>query len=135
MVAGGHRDAATSSSRRATKVGYAFVHTAIDSHSRLAYSEVLPDEKAVTAIGFSQRAHAWFADLGITVEVVQTDNGSCYKAFAFTAAIEATGARHHRLPPRRPAMERQSRTLQPHPARRMGLRPRLPIRNRPHRRA
>jgi transposase InsO family protein len=100
---------------RATKVGYAFVHTAIDSHTRLAYSEVLPDEKAVTAIGFAQRALAWFADLRISVEVVQTDNGSCYKAFAFTAAIEAIGARHRQLPPRRPQwngkVERFNRTL------------------------
>ena len=60
-------------------VGYAFVHTAIDSHTRLAYSEVLPDEKAVTAVGFYQRAHAWFAELGVVIEVVQTDNGACYK--------------------------------------------------------
>ena len=100
---------------RATKVGYAFVHTAIDSHTRLAYSEVLRDEKAVTAIVFAQRALAWFTGLGISVEVVQTDNGSCYKAFAFTAAIEATGARHRRLPPRRPQwngkVERFNRTL------------------------
>jgi transposase InsO family protein len=100
---------------RATQVGYAFVHTAIDSHTRLAYSEVLPDEKAVTAIGFWERAHAWFAELGIDVETLQTDNGSCYKAHAFTDAVTATGAHHHRLPPRRPAwngkVERFNRTL------------------------
>jgi transposase InsO family protein len=100
---------------RATKVGYAFVHTAIDSHSRLAYSEVLNDEKAVTAIGFWHRAQRWFAELGIDVEVVQTDNGSCYKAFAFTAAVEHLGATHRRLPPRRPQwngkVERFNRTL------------------------
>jgi transposase InsO family protein len=100
---------------KVTKVGYAFVHTAIDSHTRLAYSEVLPDEKAVTAIGFYQRANAWFARLGITLEVVQTDNGSCYKAFAFRDAVHASGAHHHRLPPRRPAwngkVERFNRTL------------------------
>ena len=98
-----------------TMVGYAFVHTAIDSHTRLAYSEVLSDEKAVTAIAFARRALAWFQALGITVEVVQTDNGACYKAAAFTTAIEAAGARHHRLPPRRPQwngkVERFNRTL------------------------
>jgi transposase InsO family protein len=98
-----------------TMVGYAFVHTAIDSHTRLAFSEVLPNEKAVTAIGFYQRAHAWFASLGITIEVAQTDNGACYKAFAFTAAVETSGAHHHRLPPRRPQwngkVERFNRTL------------------------
>jgi transposase-like protein len=100
---------------RATKVGYAFVHTAIDSHSRLAYSEVLPDEKGITAVGFWQRAHAWFAELGITIEVAQTDNGACYKSFAFRDAVAATGTHHHRLPPRRPAwngkVERFNRTL------------------------
>lgn len=87
---------------KATMVGYAFIHTAIDSYSRVAYSEVLPDEQAATAIGFWHRAHTWFSALGISIEVVQTDNGSCYKAHAFTAAVQATGARHHRLPPRRP---------------------------------
>ena len=100
---------------RATQVGYAFIHTAIDSHSRVAYSEVLPDEKAVTAIGFWNRAHSWFTRLGVRIECVQTDNGSCYKAHAFTAAVEATGARHRRLPPRRPQwngkVERFNRTL------------------------
>jgi len=100
---------------RATQVGYAFVHTAIDSHTRLAYSEVLPDEKGITAAGFWQRAHAWFVRFDITIEVVQTDNGACYKSFAFRDAVEATGAHHHRLPPRRPAwngkVERFNRTL------------------------
>jgi transposase InsO family protein len=97
------------------QVGYAYIHTAIDSYSRVAYSEVLGDERAVTAVGFWQRAHAWLADHGVDVEVVQTDNGSCYKAHAFAAAVEATGAQHRRLPPRRPAwngkVERFNRTL------------------------
>jgi transposase InsO family protein len=102
-------------SNSTTRVGYAFVHTAIDSHTRLAYSEVLPDEQGLTAAGFYQRAYAWFASLGITIEIVQTDNGPCYKSFAFRDAVEATGAHHHRLPPRRPAwngkVERFNRTL------------------------
>jgi Integrase core domain len=86
-----------------TMVGYGFIHTAIDSYSRLAYSEVLADEKATTAIGFWARAHRWFAAQAITVEVLQTDNGSCYRARVFTPGVEATGARHRRLQPRRPA--------------------------------
>jgi transposase InsO family protein len=98
-----------------TKVGYAFIHTAIDSHTRLAYSEVLHDEKAVTAIGFWERAHGWFAALGITIECVQTDNGACYKALAFSRSVTDRGVRHHRLPPRRPQwngkVERFNRTL------------------------
>jgi transposase InsO family protein len=96
-------------------VGYAFIHTAIDSYSRLAYSEVLSDERASTAIAFWNRAHSWFSTLGIHVTIVQTDNGSCYRAHAFTVAVEATGAHHRRLPPRRPAwngkVERFNRTL------------------------
>jgi len=95
--------------------GYAFIHTAIDSYSRVVYSEVLSDETAVSAIGFWERAHRWFASHGINVEVLQTDNGSCYRAHAFTTAVEATGATHRRLPPRRPQwngkVERFNRTL------------------------
>jgi transposase InsO family protein len=97
------------------RVGFAFIHTAIDSHTRVAYSEVLRDEKGLTAVGFWQRAHAWFSDHNISVETVQTDNGACYKAHAFAAVVEATGAQHRRLPPRRPQwngkVERFNRTL------------------------
>lgn len=100
---------------KSTKVGYAFVHTAIDSHTRAAYSEVLPDEKGITAVGFWRRAHRWFVEHGVRVQTVQTDNGACYKAHAFTAAVHATGAMHRRLPPRRPQwngkVERFNRTL------------------------
>ena len=98
-----------------TMVGYACIHTAIDSYSRLAYSEVLADEQASTAIGFWARAHAWFVSLGILIEVVQTDNGPCYSSQRFTAAVHAAGAQHRRLPPRRPQwngkVERFNRTL------------------------
>jgi transposase InsO family protein len=98
-----------------TNVGYAFVHTAIDSHTRLAYSEVLPNEQGITAAGFWTRAAAWFAQLDIAIETVQTDNGACYKSFAFRDAVTDTGAIHRRLPPRRPAwngkVERFNRTL------------------------
>lgn len=96
-------------------VGYAYIHTAIDGYSRVAYSEILANERAVTAIGFWHRAYAWFAEHGITVECVQTDNGACYKAHAFRAAVEATNAAHRRLPPRRPQwngkVERFNRTM------------------------
>src|SRR5205823_2130429 len=61
-------------------VGYAYIHTAIDSYSRVAYSEVLADERAVTAIAFWRRAHSWFAAHHIDVETVQTDNGSCHRS-------------------------------------------------------
>ena len=58
-------------------IGYGYVHSALDDHSRLVYSEVLPNERADTAAGFLTRALAWFAGCGITVERVLTDNGSC----------------------------------------------------------
>ena len=93
--------------------GYAFVHSAVDGYSRLAYSEVLGDEQAVTAVGFWQRAHAWFAAHGITVERVLTDNGACYRSDAWTAALD--GIRHSRTRPYRPQtngkVERFNRTL------------------------
>ena len=96
-------------------VGYAYIHTAIDSYSRVAYSEVLADERAVTAIAFWRRAHSWFAAHHIDVQTVQTDNGSCYRAHTITDAVTATRATHRRLPPRRPAwngkVERFNRTL------------------------
>lgn len=68
------------SAHRNPKMGHCFVHTVIDDHSRVAYAEIHDDEKAVTAVGVLQRATAWFADRGITVERVISDNGSAYKS-------------------------------------------------------
>jgi hypothetical protein len=73
--------------RRPGNVGYAFVHSAVDAYSRLAYSEVLHDEQAVTAAAFWIRAAAFFASHRITIERVLTDNGSCYRSHAFAAAL------------------------------------------------
>ena len=64
------------------RLGTGYVHTVIDDHSRVAYAEICADEKADTAIGVLQRATAWFADRGVTVERVLSDNGSAYKSFA-----------------------------------------------------
>lgn len=64
--------------------GYVYLHSAIDGYSRLAYTEALTDEKAITAIGFMHRARGWFAANGITrIERIVTDNGTCYRADAF----------------------------------------------------
>lgn len=76
---GGHRIHGRSEGVRGRGIGYGYVHTALDDHSRLAYSEVLPDETAATAIAFWRRAVAWFADRGVVIERVLTDNGTCYK--------------------------------------------------------
>ena len=88
-------------SRRGT-IGWEFVHVAVDDYSRLAYAEVLADEKATTAIGFLQRAIAFFARHGIRVEGILTDNGSAYVATIHALACRALGLRHLRTRPRRP---------------------------------
>ena len=101
--------------RRRLTVGWEFVHIAIDDHSRLAYAEVLPDEKAKTAIGFLRRANAFYARYGIRVERVLTDNGSAYVSALHAAACRALGIRHLRTRPYRPQTngkaERFIRTL------------------------
>jgi transposase InsO family protein len=95
--------------------GTAFLHTVIDDHSRVAYAEICADEKADTAIGVLQRATAWFADHGVTVERVLSDNGSAYKSFAWRDACTRLGITHKRTQPYRPQtngrIERFHRTL------------------------
>jgi len=93
------RRADGSGSRRGT-IGWEFVHVAVDDYSRLAYAEVLTDEKAATAI--VQRAVAFFARHGIHVEGILTDNGSAYVATMHALACRALGIRHLRTRPRRP---------------------------------
>ena len=82
--------------------GWEFVHVAIDDHSRLAYAEVLTDEKAATAIGFLKRALRFFASHHIPVERVMTDNGSPYISHAHAAACRELAIRHLRTRPYRP---------------------------------
>jgi transposase InsO family protein len=83
-------------------VGWEFVHVCIDDASRLAYSEILADEKKASAIGFLDRALAWLAGHGITVERVMTDNGSAYRSGAFRDAVATAGAKHKRTRPYTP---------------------------------
>ncbi|MGP3947498.1 IS481 family transposase [Streptomyces sp. 7N604] len=76
---GGHKALGRAAGRKnRTSTGYAYLHTALDDHSRLAYTEDLPDEKAATCAGFLARATAWFATQGITIERVLTDNAWAY---------------------------------------------------------
>ena len=77
-------------------LGYAFVHSAVDAHSRLANSEVLTDEQGHSASAFWRPAQAFFAAVGIDVERVLTDNGSCYRSREFAAALG--GVVHSRTP-------------------------------------
>ncbi|MDR7294111.1 IS481 family transposase [Pseudoglutamicibacter albus] len=94
--------------------GYAFLHHAIDDYSRLAYSEILTDEKKQTAAGFWQRAQEFFAQAGITVQAVMTDNGACYRSRLFNNTL-GTKIKHQFTKPYRPQtngkVERFNRTL------------------------
>jgi transposase InsO family protein len=95
--------------------GWEYVHVAVDDYSRLAYVEVLTDEKATTAIGFLQRATTFYARHGIHVERVLTDNGAAYISTLHAIACRSLGIRHLRTRPRRPQTngkaERFIRTL------------------------
>jgi len=96
---GSYTDAA---GRIRRKAGWDFVHIAIDDATRLAYAEVLADEKATTAIAFLTRAVAYFQRHGIQVDAVLTDNGSAYRATIHAIACRTLGIRHLRTRPRRP---------------------------------
>ncbi|MFW6031071.1 MAG: IS481 family transposase [Myxococcota bacterium] len=114
-----HGRAAGSTSRdRKTKVGYDYVHSLVDDHSRLAYSEILPDERAVTVADFYQRASAYFADHDIErIERLMTDNAFSYRHGArLRELLAAAGTRHIFIKPHCPwqngKVERFNRTLQ-----------------------
>jgi transposase InsO family protein len=96
--------------------GWEFVHVAVDDYSRVAYVEILPDETATTAIGFLERAIAWFAMHGVRVREVLSDNGSCYIAHDFALACQRLRIKHIRTRPNRPRTngkaERFIQTLQ-----------------------
>ena len=87
---------------RSRGIGWEYVHVAIDDATRLAYVEVLENEKAVTAVGFLRRAVAHFGDHGIRVERVMTDNGPAYVSIIHALACKALGIRHLRTRPYRP---------------------------------
>jgi transposase InsO family protein len=83
-------------------VGWEYVHVAVDDYSRLAYAEVLDNEKAVTIIGFLRRAVAFYQRHGITVEQLLTDNGGGYRSTLHALACRALGIKHLRTRPYRP---------------------------------
>ena len=107
---------AAAQARRGTgRTGYAFVHSALDDHSRLVYSEVHDDETTATVLEFWERAVTFFADHGITVREVLTDNGPAYRSRDWAATTAEQGIRHLRTRPYRPQtngkIERFHRTL------------------------
>ena len=90
---------------RKGRASYEFVHSMVDDCTRLAYSEILADEKGPTCAGFVLRAAAWFADLGVAVEEVMTDEALNYRnSRAFTDALASIDARHYRTGPYRPQL-------------------------------
>ena len=99
----GHRitgDRTGQSNKRGT--GWEYLHVAIDDACRLAYSEVLANEKAESAVAFTRRALAWFKRFGVSVDRIMTDNGSAYKSFAFRDLLAEQAIRHKRTRPYTP---------------------------------
>jgi transposase InsO family protein len=114
-VTGNRRDRFTDA-RGYGVAGWEFVHVCVDDATRLAYVEVLTDERGETAAGFLRRAVGWFASMGVTVERVMSDNGSCYRSHVHASACRELGIRHLRTQPYRPRTngkaERFIQTLQ-----------------------
>jgi transposase InsO family protein len=114
-VTGNRRDRYTDA-RGYGVAGWEFVHVCVDDATRLAYVEVLEDERAVSAIGFLRRAVEWFGSMGIAVERVMSDNGSCYRSKAHASACRELGLKHLFTQPYRPRTngkaERFIQTLQ-----------------------
>ena len=114
---GGWRAHGRSEGVRGRGIGFDYVHAAVDDHSRIAYAEVLPDEKGVTAAGFLLRAADYFAGHGIQIREVITDNAFTYRhSVAFRDAISVLGAKQRFIKPHCPwqngKVERFNRTLQ-----------------------
>ena len=97
----GHRITGDKSQRH-KRAGWEFVHVCIDDASRIAFSQILPDEKKQSAVAFLLAAVAYYNSLGITVSRVMTDNAKCYLSFAFRDACKALGLKHIRTKPYTP---------------------------------
>ena len=98
----GHRVTGSRQDCRNAGAGWEFVHVAIDDHSRIAFAKIMPSERKRSAIAFLKAALAYYESLGIKVERVMTDNGACYKSFAFRRACKRFGLRHVRTKPYTP---------------------------------
>jgi transposase InsO family protein len=112
---GGHRVHGRKASVLHKRVGYTHIHTAIDAYSRLAYSEFAGTENTVNCVAFLERAVVWFAERGITIERLLTDNGNGYRSRQWKQLCAELGIRHTRTRPYHPAtngkVERFNRTL------------------------
>jgi transposase InsO family protein len=98
----GHRITGDPQKGKSRGAGWEFVHVCIDDASRIAFSQILPDERKESAIAFLEAAVAYYASLGISVARVMTDNGSCYRSKAFAKACRDLGLKHVRTRPYTP---------------------------------
>ncbi|HVY02969.1 MAG TPA: IS481 family transposase [Caulobacterales bacterium] len=98
----GHRITGDPQAGKSRRAGWDFVHVAIDDATRLAYVEILPDEKKESATAFLERALRWLKRQGVRVERVMSDNGSCYKSHLFGDLCRARGIKHIRTRPYTP---------------------------------
>ena len=98
----GHRVTKDRQAGRSRGAGWEFVHVCIDDASRIAFSQILPDEKKESAVAFLRAAVAYLASLGVAVQRVMTDNGSCYRSKAFRKACADLGLKHIRTRPYTP---------------------------------
>lgn len=98
----GHRITGDPQMGKTRGIGWEYVHVCIDDASRLSFTQIHPDEKAVSAVAHLRAAVAWYASVGVTVLRVMTDNGSCYRSHAFRAACAELGLRHIRTKPYTP---------------------------------
>jgi transposase InsO family protein len=98
----GHRGSQRRGHKRGGVTRFEHVHVMVDDHSRLAYAEVLPTLTAGCAVAFLRRAVAWFAERGVRVGAVMSDNGSAYVAHSYRLALAELGLRHLRIRPYRP---------------------------------
>jgi transposase InsO family protein len=110
ILRAGHRVTGDRTSQKKTRrqgrvtgsAGWEYVHVMVDDHSRLAYAEVLDGLTARCAVTFLHRALAWFAERGVKIRAVMTDNGACYVSHAHRHALRELGLRHLRIRPYRP---------------------------------
>jgi transposase InsO family protein len=101
-ITGDRRGQSAPRGRKQGGYGWEYVHVAIDDHSRLSFSQIHPNEKAVSAVKHLKAAVAWYRKLGVTIERVMTDNGSCYKSHAFAKACRDLKIKHIRTKPYTP---------------------------------
>jgi len=101
-ITGDRRGQSGPRARKQGGYGWEYVHVAIDDHSRVSFSQIHPDEKAVSAIAHLKAAVAWYENLGVHVERVMTDNGACYKSKAFAQTCKELKIKHVRTKPYTP---------------------------------